>query len=241
MKVETRPGARPRTPLAAATSVSFDFGSAKWRHKEEWRTARQTGARHAGRAVLKRFVGAARHADTRPRARPQTPLAAAITRPPSILTHGQPRGSPGMGQLAVATPCGSSVKVWPPCSFSNKEPSKTMVWLPCSGHVQEQKRLPPRLADMGHCSSRGSRERRGFLLRARLCLVTHASCFCTSSGSEANMTMHACSCVCCTRAFIMSVQWSFACTALSSLCASAHVQCAPCMFPLSCPARARMP
>ena len=34
-----------------------------------------------------------------------------------------------MGRHAVAAPCGSNEKVWPPCSFSNKEPSKTTVWL----------------------------------------------------------------------------------------------------------------
>ena len=48
---------------------------------------------------------------------------------------------------SVAAPWGPCTKVWPPCSFSNKEPSKTTVWLPCSGHVQEQKRLPPRIPD----------------------------------------------------------------------------------------------
>ena len=32
-------------------------------------------------------------------------------------------------------------------SFLLEEPSKTPVWLPCSGHVQEQKRPTPRLAD----------------------------------------------------------------------------------------------
>ena len=34
-----------------------------------------------------------------------------------------------MGRHALAAPCGSNEKVWPPCSFSNKEPSKTTVWL----------------------------------------------------------------------------------------------------------------
>ena len=34
-----------------------------------------------------------------------------------------------MGRHAVAAPCGSNEKVWPPCSFWNKEPSKTTVWL----------------------------------------------------------------------------------------------------------------
>jgi hypothetical protein len=168
---------------------------------EEWGTARPTGARHAGRAVLKRFVGAARNADTRPGARPRTSWP---PRPPSLLTPGRPRGNPGMGHHAIAAPCGSSAKVWPPCSFPNKEPSKTTVWLPCSGHVQEQKRLPPRLADMGPCGSRGSRQRRGFLLRACLCLVMHSYlCLCRfqQRGQHDNacllvFVLHACLCLC---------------------------------------------
>jgi hypothetical protein len=61
-------------------------------------------------------------------------------------------------QPRVAAPSGPSPKVWPPCSFSNKEPSKTTVWLPCSGHVQEQKKLPPRLDDKSNCILRGSRQ-----------------------------------------------------------------------------------
>ena len=43
------------------------------------------------------------------------------------------------------------------------------------------------------------------------------------------MSMHACSCLCCTRAYVRAV--AFACTALSSLCASAHVlpACSTCI------------
>ena len=98
---------------------------------------------------------------------------------------------------------GPCPKVWPPCSFSNKEPSKTSVWLPCSGHVQEQKRLPPWLANDSTCGLQGSRLPWGFMLRACLCGVrarVHAG-----SCREANMTLsdclcHACLCLCCMRA-----------------------------------------
>ena len=98
---------------------------------------------------------------------------------------------------------GPCPKVWPPCSFSNKEPSKTSVWLPCFGHVQEQKRLPPWLANDSTCGLQGSRLPWGFMLRACLCGVrarVHAG-----SCREANMTLsdclcHACLCLCCMRA-----------------------------------------
>ena len=108
---------------------------------------------------------------------------------------------PGLHQTRwTSGPC---PKVWPPCSFSNKEPSKTSVWLPCSGHVQEQKRLPPWLANDSTCGLQGSRLPWGFMLRACLCGVrarVHAG-----SCHEANMTLsdclcHACLCLCCMRA-----------------------------------------
>ena len=108
-----------------------------------------------------------------------------------------------MGRHAVADPCGSNEKVWPPCSFSNKEPSKTTVWLPCSGHVQEQKRLPPRLANDSNRGLQGRRLPQGFMLRACLCGVRAR----VDAGScrEANMTLRACLCraclcLCCMRA-----------------------------------------
>ena len=95
--------------------------------------------------------------------------------------------------------------------FSNKEPSKTSVWLPCSGHVQEQKRLPPWLANDSTCGLQGSRLPWGFMLRACLCGVrarVHAG-----SCREANMTlsdirviacvMPACACAACV---LVSVQ-----------------------------------
>ena len=77
-----------------------------WRHTEECGAARPTSARHAGSDGLKRLVGAAMNADTRPGARPRTPLAAAMlfpsswTRPPSNSgwqARAQPwrRGLPG--------------------------------------------------------------------------------------------------------------------------------------------------
>jgi hypothetical protein len=121
--------------------------------------------------------------------------------------------------------------------FLNEEPSKTAVWLPCSGHVQEQKRLPPRLADMSPCGSRGSRQRRGFLLRARLCLVMHAClCLCRfrQRGQHVNacllvFVLHACLCPC--SGLCMHCPFLSLC-----LC-----PCAPCMFNLSCPAHAWMP
>jgi hypothetical protein len=110
-----------------------------------------------------------------------------------------------MGRHAVAAPCGSNEKVWPPCSFSNKEPSKTTVWLPCSGHVQEQKRLPPRLANDSNRSLQGRRLLWGFMLRACLRLCGMHACFIAGSCSEAYMTLCACSCraclcLCCMRA-----------------------------------------
>ena len=108
-----------------------------------------------------------------------------------------------MGRHAVAAPCGSSEKVWPPCSFLNKEPSKPTVWLPCSGHVQEQKRLPPRLANDSTRGLHGRHLLWGFMLRACLCGVRAR----VDAGScrEANMTLsdclcHACLCLCCMRA-----------------------------------------
>ena len=110
-----------------------------------------------------------------------------------------------MGRHAVAAPCGSNEKVWPPCSFSNKEPSKTTVCLPCSGHVQEQKRLPPRLANNSNRSLQARRLLRGFMLRACLCLCGMHACFGAGSCKEAYMTLCACSCraclcLCCMRA-----------------------------------------
>jgi len=110
-----------------------------------------------------------------------------------------------MGRHAVAAPCGSNETVWPPCSFSNKEPSKTTVWLPCSGHIQEQKRLPPRLANNSNRSLQGRRLLRGFMLRACLRLCGMHACFGAGSFSEAYMTLCACSCraclcLCCMRA-----------------------------------------
>jgi hypothetical protein len=100
-----------------------------------------------------------------------------------------------MGRHAVAAPCGWSEKVWPPCSFSNKEPSKTKVWLPCSGHVQEQKRLPPRLANDSNRGLQARRLPQGFMLRACLCGVrarVHAG-----SCRQANMTLSDCLCPAC--------------------------------------------
>jgi hypothetical protein len=74
-------------------------------------------------------------------------------------------------QPRVAAPWGPCPKVWPPCSFSNKEPSKTTVWLPCSGHFQEQKRLPPRLADESNHSLQGQGSRqKGGLCCVRACV-----------------------------------------------------------------------
>ena len=110
-----------------------------------------------------------------------------------------------MGRHAVAAPCGSNEKVWPPCSFSNKEPSKTTVCLPCSGHVQEQKRLPPRLANNSNRSLQARRLLRGFMLRACLCLCGMHASFGAGSCKEAYMTLCACSCraclcLCCMRA-----------------------------------------
>ena len=81
-------------------------------------------------------------------------------------------------------------------------------WLPCSGHVQEQKRLPPWLANDSTCGLQGSRLPWGFMLRACLCGVrarVHAG-----SCREANMTLsdclcHACLCLCCMRARVCNL------------------------------------
>jgi len=104
-------------------------------------------------------------------------------------------------QPRVAAPWGPCPKVWPPCSFSNKEPSKTSVWLPCSGHVQEQKRLPPRLANDSNRGLQGRRLLWGFMLRA--CLSGVRARVHAGSCREANMTLSDClchACLCCMRA-----------------------------------------
>ena len=98
-----------------------------------------------------------------------------------------------MGRHAVAAPRGSNEKVWPPCSFSNKEPSKTT------------ERLPPRLANNSNRSLQGRRLLWGFMLRACLRLCGMHACFGADSCSEAYMTLCACSCraclcLCCLRA-----------------------------------------
>ena len=79
------------------------------------------------------------------------------------------------------------------------------MWLPCSGHVQEQKRLPPRLANDSNRSLQGRRLLWGFMLRACLRLCGMHACFGAGSCSEAYMTLCACSCraclcLCCLRA-----------------------------------------
>ena len=114
------------------------------------------------------------------------------------LMHGGPHGLIGLGYHAVAAPCGSREKVWPPCSFLNKEPSKPTVWLPCSGHVQEQKRLPPRLANDSTRGLHGRHLLWGFMLRACLCGVRARVA--AGSCNEANMTLRvvpACACAAC--------------------------------------------
>ena len=72
------------------------FRSTKWRHTEECGAARPTGARHAGSDGLKRLVGAAMNADTRPGARPLTPLAAAMLFPSSWTRPPIQAGRPGL-------------------------------------------------------------------------------------------------------------------------------------------------
>ena len=157
------------------------------------------------------------NADTRPGARLRTPLAAAMLFPSSWPRPPIPAGRHGLNQCStytdtmgslnragctvfglrrrrlrfeppsVAAPWGPCTKVWPPCSFSNKEPSKTAVWLPCPGHVQEPKRLPPRIPDESNRSPPGSRQKGG------LCCVR--ACVCAGSGNETNMTIRACLCL----------------------------------------------
>ena len=58
--------------------------------------ARPTSAHHAGRDGLKRSVGAAMHLDTKPGARPRTPLAAAMLIPSSWTRPLIQAGRPGL-------------------------------------------------------------------------------------------------------------------------------------------------
>ena len=67
--------------------------------KEEWGAARPTGARHAGSDGQKRSVGAAMNADTRPGARPRTPLAAAMLIPSPWTRPPIQAGRPGLATV----------------------------------------------------------------------------------------------------------------------------------------------
>ena len=75
----------------------------QWRHKEECRAARPTGARHAGSDGLKRLVGAVLNADTRPGARPRTPLAAAMLIPSPWTRPPIQAGRPGLATVHPST------------------------------------------------------------------------------------------------------------------------------------------
>jgi hypothetical protein len=82
-------------------------------------------------------------------------------------------------------------KVWPPCASSNKEPSKTAVWLPCPGHVQEQKRLPPRIPDESNRGPPREPPRRGVSVACVLVFVMH-SCLCLCRLLQRDQHDHTC-------------------------------------------------
>ena len=180
MNADTRPGAHPRTPLAAAMliaspcwtrppiqagrpglatvhlSTCVPVAAHVLVQKESWKGRggawRSASSLHAPLRLL-------RHDDMGSIKRDGGPVFVLRRR---WLRFEQPR---------VAAPWGPCPKVWPPCSFSNKEPSKTTVWLPCSRHVQEQKRLPPRLADESNHSLQGQGSRqKGGLCCVRACV-----------------------------------------------------------------------
>jgi hypothetical protein len=142
MNADTRPGAHPRTPLAAAMLIS-----------SPWTRPPIQAGRHGLATVhpstcTRRCAGpgAKRELERawRSLAQRAQPARTAAARPHgSIIRDGGTvfvlrRRWLRFEQPRVAAPWGPCPKVWPPCSFSNKEPSKTKVWLPCSGHVQEQ-------------------------------------------------------------------------------------------------------
>ena len=79
--------------------------------------------------------------------------------------------------------------------FEQRASSKPTVWLPCSGHVQEQKRLPPRLANDSTRGLHGRRLLWEFMLRACLCGVRARVA--AGSCNEAHMTLRACLCRAC--------------------------------------------
>jgi hypothetical protein len=75
---------------------------------EKCGAARPTGAHHAGSDGLKRSVGAAMHADTKPGARPRTLLAAAMLIPSSWTRPLIQAGRPGLNHGERADAGGST-------------------------------------------------------------------------------------------------------------------------------------
>ena len=119
------------------------------------------------------------------------------------LTRGWPRGIPGMGPHAVAAPCGSSEKVWPPCSFFNKEPSKPTVWLPCPGTKEatstarqrqhpRPSRQPPTMGVYVACVP----VRRTCSCSCRLLQRGQHDAACLLVSCLLVLVLHACSCLC---------------------------------------------
>ena len=145
----------------------------KWRNTEECGAERPTGARHAGSDGQKRSVGAAMNADTRPGARPRTPLAAAMLIPSPWTRPPIQAGRPGLATVHPSTFWDLTVRTRLSTFgslFSRTKSRPRPMWLPGSGHVQEQKRLPPRLADESNRSLPGSRQNGGFgCMRACVC------------------------------------------------------------------------
>jgi hypothetical protein len=167
--------------FASRLHVSFFFKKNKL--LDQCGAARPTGARHAGSDGLKRLVGAAMNADTRPGARLRTPLAAAMLFPSSWPRPPIPAGRHGLNQCSTYTDTMGSLNragctvfglrrrrlrfeppsvaaPWGPCT------KVTAVWLPCPGTKEATSKNSRRE------QPQPSREppRRGFMLRACLCL-----------------------------------------------------------------------
>jgi hypothetical protein len=94
-------------------------------------------------------------------------------------------------------------KVWPPCSFSNKEPSKTTVWLPCPGtkeanskaHQRQHprpSRTPPTMGVYVACVP----VRRACSCGCRLLSRGHHTAECLLVSCLLVLVLHACSYLC---------------------------------------------
>jgi hypothetical protein len=180
MDAHTRPGARPRTPLAAAMLIpspwtrppiqagAAGLGSQPCTPATGYPSLRMSWCKKRARQGVE-GLDAVRPACTHRCGTTWAPSNARGARSEGCTVFDLRRRWLRFEPPSVAAPWGPCPKVWPPCSSSNKEPSKTAVWLPCSGHVQEQKRLPPRIPDESTRSPPGSRQKGG-LCRVRACV-----------------------------------------------------------------------